>query len=77
MSDINTDQGTSRWLSALPIEEEGYMHNKQQFRDLVNFRYDWPLFRTPRACTCWNYFNIEHALTCAKKEDSLHSVTID
>ena len=40
------------------------MLNKQEFWDLVNIRYGWPLSRTPRRCTCGNNFNIEHALTC-------------
>ena len=51
LNDINTKQGASIWLSTLPIEEEGYMFNKQEFWDLVNIRYGWPLSRTPRTCT--------------------------
>ena len=42
------------------------MLNKQEFWDLGNIRYDWPLSRTPRTCTCGSNFNIEHALTCKK-----------
>ena len=61
LNNINTEQGASRWL---PIEEEGYMLNKQEFWDLVNIRYGWPLSQTPRTCTCGNNFNIEHAVTC-------------
>ena len=53
-------------LSTLPIEEEVYMLNKQEFWDLVNIRHGWPLYRTPRTCTCGNNFNIEHAFTCKK-----------
>ena len=63
LNNINTEQGASRWL---PIEEEGYMLNKQEFWDLVNIRYGWPLCRTPRTCTCGSNFNIKHALTCRK-----------
>ena len=63
---MNTEQSASTWPSTLPIEEEGYMLNKQGFCDLVNIRYGWPLSLTPRTCTCGNIFNIEHALTCKK-----------
>ena len=42
------------------------MLNKQEFWDLVNIRYGWPLSRTPRTCTCGNNFNIKHGFTCKK-----------
>ena len=42
------------------------MLNKQEFWDLVNIRYGWPLSRTPRAGVHGSNFNIEHALTCKK-----------
>ena len=66
LNDINIEQGASTWLSTLPTEDEGYMLNKQEFWDLVNIRYGWPLSRTPRTCACGSNFNIEHALTCKK-----------
>ena len=53
------------------------MLNTQEFWDLLNIKYGWPLSRTPRTCTCGNNFNIKHALTCKKKEGLLHSVTTD
>ena len=43
------------------------MLNKQEFWDLVNIRYGWPLSQTPRTCTCGDKFNIEHAVTCKKE----------
>ena len=43
LNDINTEQGTSTWLTTLTIEDKGYMLNKQEFWDLVNVRYGWPL----------------------------------
>ena len=76
LNDINTEQGASTWLSTLPIEEERYMLNKQEFWYLANIRYGYPLFRTPSTCTCGNNFNIEQALAC-KKEGSLHSLKTD
>ena len=42
------------------------MLNKQEFWDLANIRYGWPLSRTS-TCTCGKNFNIEHALTCKKE----------
>ena len=74
LNDINIEQGASTWLTNLPIEDEGYMLNKQEFWNLVNIRHGWPLSRTPRTCACGSNFNIEHALT-STKEASLHYVT--
>ena len=57
------------------------MLNKQEFWDLVNIRYGWPLSRTPRMCICGSNFNIEHALTCKKggfitlRHNSLRNIT--
>ena len=53
-------------IYTLPIKEEGYMLNKHEFWDLINIRYGWPLSRTPRTCTCWNNFSIEHVLISKK-----------
>ena len=42
------------------------MLNKQEFWDLGNVSYGWPLSQITRMCTCGNNFNIEHALTYKK-----------
>ena len=66
LNGINIEQRASTWLTTLPIEDKGYILNKQEFWDLVNIRYGWPLSRTPRTCACGSNVNIEHALTCKK-----------
>ena len=66
LNDINIEQRASTWLTTLPIEVKGYILNKQEFWDLVNIRYGWPLSRTLRTCACGSNVNIEHALTCKK-----------
>ena len=66
LNDINVEQGASTWLTTLPLEDEGYMLNKQEFWDLINIRYGWPLSRTPATCACGSHFNIQHALSCKK-----------
>ena len=69
---INIEQGASTWLTTLPIEDKGYMLNKQEFLDLVNIRYGCLLSQTPRTFACGSNFNIEHALTC---KTLLHVIT--
>jgi len=66
LNDINCQNGASIWLTSLPIIEEGYRLNKQQFTDAVRIRYGWALSRLPSKCVCGVSFNIDHALSCKK-----------
>ena len=65
-NDLNLETGTSSWLTALPIKEEGYILNKQSFLDLLSIRYSWRLKRIPSHCACGNTFNLQHVLQCSK-----------
>ena len=51
---------------ALPLEEESYVLNKEEFRDALCLRYDLPLKNLPSKCPCNQPFNIPHAMTCKK-----------
>ena len=65
-NDLNSELGASTWLTTLPLKEEGYCLNKQQFWDLIRLRYGWELTRTPENCECGAQFNLQHALSCMK-----------
>ena len=39
LNDRHQEKGTSIWLSTLPLKDEGYCLNKQEFWDLVKLRY--------------------------------------
>ena len=39
LNDINCEIGASSWLTFLPLKEEGYRLNKQEFWDLLHIRY--------------------------------------
>ena len=54
-------------VATLLIRDEGYKINKQEFWDLVNIRYGWPLSRSTRTRARGNNFNIE-ILLHARKE---------
>ena len=66
LNKLNTESGSSIWLASLPLKEEGYVINKQNFWDLVKIRYGWELTRLPENCECGAKFNIKHALSCKK-----------
>ena len=34
---------SSLWLTALPLQEQGFFLNKQEFRDALCLRYGWQL----------------------------------
>eukprot|EP00794_Sanderia_malayensis_P011384 gene11384-12571_t len=63
---LKTDKGASNWLVALPLEEERYVLNKEEFRDALCLRYDLPLKNLPSKCPCNQPFTIPHAMTCKK-----------
>ena len=57
--------GSSSWLSALPLKEQGFDLNKSEFQDALNLRYDKPLKNMPSKCACGKTFSVTHAMNCA------------
>ena len=60
------DSGAISWLNALPLEQQGFNLNKDEFRDAVNLRYNLPLNGLPSRCTCGKPFDVKHAMSCKK-----------
>ena len=54
------------WLNAIPFEEQGFILNKQEFRDSLCLRYNVPLSGLPSTCACGDTFSVSHALSCKK-----------
>ena len=52
------------WLIALPIQEQGFYLNKQEFRDALCLRYGWQLSNVPDHCVCGSSFIANHAMIC-------------
>ena len=46
-NDIAQLKGSSIWLTALPLVEEGYVLSKREFFDAIYLRYRWQLKRLP------------------------------
>ena len=59
------EKGSSSWLTALPLQNQGYTLNKNEFRDSVALRYGWNISDIPRVCACGSQNNVNHALTCS------------
>jgi len=55
---------SSLWLTALPIQEQGFHLNKQEFRDALCFRYNWQLQNVPSHCVCGTSYSINHCMIC-------------
>ena len=68
LNDVNQEPGVSSWISSLPLEDEGYVLNKQLFWDLIHIRYGLKLTRRPENCVCGVKFGLQHALSCKKGE---------
>ncbi len=53
-------------MSALPLKALGYTLNKQEFRNALCIRYDWPIPNLHNQCACGEKNNVDHALICKK-----------
>ena len=64
--DLNSEPGASSWLLtlALPIQEQGFHLNKQEFWDALHLRYGWSLLNIPSHCVCGVSFTIDYAMVC-------------
>ena len=62
--ELTSESGASAWLTALPIDRQGFMLSKQEFTDALAIRYGFPLKRLPSRCACEAGYSLEHALTC-------------
>ena len=65
-NDLAQQKGSSAWLTALPLADEGYVLTKREFYDAIRTRYRWQLKRLPSYCACGKSFTVDHALTCLK-----------
>ena len=47
--ELATEDGSSNWLTVIPLKELDYNLNKKEFRDAIKLRYDWEITDTPGA----------------------------
>ena len=53
---------SSLWLTALPLQEQGFHLNKQEFRDALCLRYGWQLANIPSHCVRGTSFSVDHTM---------------
>ena len=66
LNDIVQEQGSSSWLTVLPIKRRGFNLLKSDLWDAVRLRYGLPLKRLP---SNWGYskpYSVHHAISCKK-----------
>ena len=66
LNDLAQEQGSSSWLTVLPIKRLGFDLSKPNFWDAVRLRYGLPLKRLPSHCGCSKPYNVHHAISCKK-----------
>ena len=62
--DLNSIKCSSLWLTALPIKEQGFYLNKQEFCDALSLRFGWQLYGVPSHCVCGSSFSVDHDIIC-------------
>ena len=63
--ELGTEKGVSTWLTALPLQEQGFNLNKQEFHDALCLRYGWQLKNLPNYCVYGSVYSTDHAMTCS------------
>ena len=49
---LGSERGAYVWLTALPIDSQGFWLHKGDFRNALCLRYGWPLCHLPTKCVC-------------------------
>ena len=62
--ELASEKGASMWLVTSPNVEHGFYLNKQEFRDALGLRYNWPIKGLPASCACGKTNDVDHTLTC-------------
>ena len=60
------EDGTSNWLTVLPLAKYRFNLHKGDFRDSLLMRYGKDLPRLPSSCVCGKPMTINHALNCPR-----------
>ena len=66
INDIYQEKGVSNWLNVLPLKDQGFYLNKQEFWDAIRLRYGWEIPNLPTVCACGSKFDINHCMNCKK-----------
>ena len=64
--ELATENGSSSWLTVIPLKELDYNLNKKEFRDAIMLRYDWEITDTPMTCAYGVQFSVNHAMVCQR-----------
>ena len=59
-------KGASNWLNVLPQAEEGYVLNKEEFRDVMAMKCSKHILGLPSKCARGSKCDPVHALDCRK-----------
>ena len=62
--DLNSEKGSSSWLTVLPFRDQGFHLTKREFWDAIHLRYGWTLPNIPDHCVCGECFSPDHAMIC-------------
>ena len=63
---LASEKGASSWLSSLPLEDCGFVLNKQEFIDAMALRYNKPIKGTSKTCVCGVLNDMDHSLVCKR-----------
>ena len=62
--DLLGGKGSSSWLTALSLKDQGFNLNKGECRDALNLKNGWQLKNLALYCVCGVSFSTDHATIC-------------
>ena len=80
-AEVASDLGASHWLSAIPVDSQGFALPKGSFRDELFLLYNWSPDHLPSQCVCGSAFSVDHALSWVTggysimRHNELHDLT--
>ena len=66
LNNIAQEQGSSSWLTVLPIKQFGFSLSQAEFRDAIYPRYGLPMKGLLSQCGCSKVYTVQRALSCKK-----------
>ena len=64
VAELANENGSSNWLTVIPLNDMGFDLNKRDFRDAIKLRYECAISNNQSKSVCGARFTVVHAVIC-------------
>ena len=72
---LASEQGSSNWLTVIPVKDMDFDLNKRGFRDAIRLQYDWAIPDNQSVCVCGARFTTDHSMICKRDGFIIQGIT--